>query len=56
MTSWRVLLSAPYMQPVADHFRPFFDQHHIEVILPKVNERLSENELLQHIDEIDGAI
>lgn len=56
MTSWRVLLSAPYMQPVADSFRPFFDLHHIEIVLPKVNERLSENELLEHIDEIDGAI
>jgi len=56
MTSWRVLLSAPYMQPVADRFRPFFDQHHIDLIMPKVNERLSESELLEHIDQIDGAI
>ena len=53
---WKVLLSAPYMQPVVDRFRPVFDDHGIEIILPPVNERLSEEELLQWVGDVDGII
>ena len=50
MSKRRVLLSAPYMQPVVDQFRSFFEQHAIELVVPQVNERLSESQLLEDID------
>lgn len=55
-TKCRVLLSAPYMIPVYDRFRSIFEQARIEVVIPRVEERLSEEELLAHVGEIDGAI
>jgi len=53
---WKVLVSAPYFQPVIDRFRQVFEEHDIELVLPKVNERMSENELTEIIDDIDGVI
>jgi len=53
---WKVLISAPYMQPVVDRFRGIFDEHGIEIVIPEVRERLSESELLSLIGEIDGVI
>lgn len=44
------------MQPVIDRFRPFFDEHGIELVVPPVAERLSESELLEWITDIDGVI
>jgi D-3-phosphoglycerate dehydrogenase / 2-oxoglutarate reductase len=54
--TWKVLVSAPYMQPVLDRFRPIFEVNNIEIIAPPVNERLSEEELLPWVGDIDGAI
>lgn len=54
MTS--VLISAPYMLPHLDRFKPFFTKLGIELIVPVVNERLSEAELLQFAGQFDGAI
>ncbi|MDP3244336.1 MAG: phosphoglycerate dehydrogenase [bacterium] len=53
---WKVLISAPYFQPVVDRFMPVFTENEIEVVVPKVNERLSEEELLKYVGDIDGAI
>lgn len=53
---WKVLVSAPYLQPVMDRFHHVFAEHGIEVVLPPVSERLSEDELLQLIGDIDGVI
>lgn len=53
---WRVLLSAPYMQPTIDRFRPTFEQHGIDLLVPPVNERLEEADLLEIIGEVDGVI
>jgi D-3-phosphoglycerate dehydrogenase len=44
------------MQPVIDQFRPHFEEHDIEIVVPPVTERLSENQLLQWIGDIDGVI
>jgi D-3-phosphoglycerate dehydrogenase len=52
----RVLISAPYMQPVIDEYRNIFKENKIELVIPPVKERLSEDELLEWIDNIDGAI
>lgn len=53
---WRILISAPYMQTVIDRFRPVFEAHDAEIVLPEVNERLSEKELLDCVGEIDGVV
>ncbi len=53
---WKVLVSAPYLQPVLDRFRPSFAAREIELVVPAVRERLSEDELLGLVRDIDGAI
>lgn len=53
---YKVLISAPYFQPVIDRFRPMFESAGIETVIPPVKERLDEEELLQWIDGVDGAI
>ena len=52
----KVLISAPYMQPVIDRFRGLFEKSDIELVVPPVKERLEENELLEYVGDIDGAI
>jgi D-3-phosphoglycerate dehydrogenase / 2-oxoglutarate reductase len=52
----RVLVSAPYMQPVLERFAAEFDDHGIELVVPAVTERLEEDDLLAVIGDIDGAI
>lgn len=53
---WKVLVSAPYMQPVIERFRPVFTGHGIEMIIPIVQERLEEADLLKYVGDIDGAV
>jgi len=52
----KVLVSAPYMLPEMDRFKPLFDQLGIAVILPEVHERLSEEEILAYAGDFDGTI
>ena len=54
--TWKVLVSAPYMQPVIDRFRDLFEKSHIELVVPPLKERLEEDELLEYVGDIDGAI
>ena len=56
MPTFTVLLSAPYMIPFLDRFRPILEGYGLELIVPEVNERLSEAELLQYAGQFDGAI
>jgi D-3-phosphoglycerate dehydrogenase len=51
-----ILISAPYMIPVLDRFRPVFDHYRLEMIVPRVNERLSEQELLVYAGQFDGVV
>lgn len=53
---WRVLVTAPYMQPVPEKYRKILEDSDIELIIPPVKERLSEEELLGLIEDIDGVI
>lgn len=53
---WRVLVSAPYLQPVIDRFRPMFEENDVDLLVPPVQERFTELELLQWIADIDGVI
>ena len=53
---YTVLLTAPYMIPFVDRFRPIFDQHNIDLIVPEVHERMEETDLLHYAGQFDGAI
>ena len=53
---WRVLISAPYMLPVLDEYRGRLEADGIEVVPAAVQERLSEEELLPLMTDIDGVI
>lgn len=51
-----VLLSAPYMLRVWKRVRPVFEAFGVQVLLPQVRERLSEDELLAYAGQFDGAL
>ncbi len=51
-----VLLSAPYMLPFLDRFRPVLERYGLRLIVPEVHERMEEAELLEHAGQFDGAI
>jgi D-3-phosphoglycerate dehydrogenase len=53
---YTVLLTAPYMIPFVDRFRPVFDKYDIELIIPDVHERMEETDLLEYAGQFDGAI
>jgi len=50
---YKVLISAPYLQQEFDEYKHLLSNY--EIILPQVNERLSEEEVLKYSD-IDGII
>jgi len=53
---YTVLLTAPYMIPFVDRFKPVFDQYNIDLIVPDVQERMEEADLLRYAGQFDGAI
>ena len=53
---YTVLLTAPYMIPVLDRFRPVFEKYEIDLIVPDVHERMEEADLLGYAGQFDGAI
>lgn len=56
MATHKVMVSAPYMQPVIDRFRNRFEEEDIELVIPPVEERMEEDELLDWIGDVDGVI
>jgi D-3-phosphoglycerate dehydrogenase / 2-oxoglutarate reductase len=54
MTS--VLLTAHYMIPYLDRFKPVLEHYGLDVIVPVVNERMSETELLIYAGQVDSSI
>ncbi|MCB9430821.1 MAG: phosphoglycerate dehydrogenase [Ardenticatenaceae bacterium] len=54
--SYKVLISAPYLQPHLDRFRPIFAANDIELFVPPVEERFEEEDLLPWMGDIDGVI
>lgn len=56
MAKWKILFSAPYMQPYLERFRPRLEAEGCELVVPPVTERLGEDELLPLVRDIDGAI
>ena len=53
---WKVLVSAPYLQQAMPRFQSFFQEHGIETVVPPVNERLEEHDLLRWTADVDGVI
>ncbi|MEW6285263.1 MAG: phosphoglycerate dehydrogenase [Chloroflexota bacterium] len=51
-----ILFTAPYMIPFVDRFKPVFDKYGIELIIPHVQERMEEEDLLKYAGQFDGAI
>jgi len=51
-----ILFTAPYMIPFLDRFRPVLEEYGMELIVPEVEERLEEEDLLAHAGQIDGTI
>jgi D-3-phosphoglycerate dehydrogenase len=51
-----ILFSAPYMIPFLDRFRPLLESYGLELIVPTVHERLSEDEILAYAGQFDGTI
>jgi len=52
MDKIEVLLSAPYMTPARTRFEPLFMRYGIALLLPNVNEKLSEEELLEYAGKL----
>ncbi|MEA3439613.1 MAG: phosphoglycerate dehydrogenase [Chloroflexota bacterium] len=55
MSDFTVLISAPYIIPVIERFRPIFDKHNVDLILAKVQERLTEDDLMSYAGTYDGT-
>jgi D-3-phosphoglycerate dehydrogenase len=53
---YTVLVSAPYMIPVIDQFRPLLESYDIELIIAPVAERLNEADLLAYAGQFDGTL
>lgn len=53
---YTVLLTAPYMLPLLDRFKPEFTKYGIDLIVPDVQERMEEDDLLKYAGQFDGAI
>jgi D-3-phosphoglycerate dehydrogenase len=53
---YQVLFTAPYMIPFVERFKPVFDKYDIELLVPDVQERMEEADLLQYAGQFDGAI
>jgi D-3-phosphoglycerate dehydrogenase len=51
-----ILLSAPYMMPSIDRFTGILRHYGCDAIVPEVNERLSEEEILRYAGQFDGVI
>jgi D-3-phosphoglycerate dehydrogenase len=51
-----VLITAPYMLPFIERFRPVFEHYGLELIIAKVEERLTEGDVLAYAGQFDGTI
>lgn len=51
-----VLMTAPYMIPFLDRFRPMLEGYGFDLIVPRVEERMEEADLLEYAGQFDGTI
>ena len=54
--TYTVLLTAPYMLPFLERFKPEFEKYNLEIIVPDVQERMEEDDLLKYAGQFDGAV
>ncbi len=51
-----ILFTAPYLIPFLDRFQPILEGFGLDLIVPEVQERLEEEDLLEYAGQIDGTI
>ncbi|GMV33709.1 MAG: dihydrofolate reductase [Chloroflexi bacterium CFX1] len=51
-----ILMTAPYMIPFLDRFRPALSEYGIDLIVPDVRERMEEDDILKYAGQFDGTI
>jgi len=51
-----ILFTAPYMIPFLDRFRPVLESFGLELIVPDVEERMDETDLIAYAGQFDGTI
>jgi D-3-phosphoglycerate dehydrogenase / 2-oxoglutarate reductase len=51
-----VLITAPYMIPCIDRFRPVFSHYKLDLIVAQVKERMTMNDLIVYVGQFDGTI
>ena len=49
-------MTAPYMIPFLDRFRPVLTEYGIDLIVPDVQERMEEEDILKYAGQFDGTI
>lgn len=49
-------MTAPYMIPFLDRFKPVFAKYGMDLVVPEVEERMEEDDLLKYAGQFDGAI
>lgn len=54
--TWKVLVSAPYLIPFVDRFRPWFAENGCEMVVADVRERLEEADLLPIIGDYHAMV
>lgn len=52
----QILLTAPYMIPVVERFRPVFAHYGLDLIVPDVTERMDEEQLLAYAGQFDATV
>jgi len=55
-SKYTILISAPYFIPYLERFRPLLEEYGLELLVANVQERLSEDELLEFAGQYDGTI
>jgi D-3-phosphoglycerate dehydrogenase len=53
---YTVLLTAPYMLPFMERFKPVFESYDIDLIIPDVEERMEEEDILKYAGQFDGTV
>ncbi len=54
--TFKVLVSAPYLLPFIEDFRPMLESYDLELVIADVNERLEEEDLLPIIGDMDAVM
>ena len=53
---YTVLVTAPYLTPIIERFRPLLESSGLQLIIAEVNERMNEADLLAYAGRFDGTL